>query len=223
MSKVREANGLTEKLVAFTDAAILEVIRHFTRESGVRSLERELASICRKVAREVVRAGDNAKLTRVTPKLVKKYLGVQRFRFGKTDKEDLIGVCTGLAYTESGGELLQTEVSVTSGKGKLQVTGRLGEVMQESANAAMSYIRSRSAGSGFRSMPWRAVVGSFRPSFGLQPLDRKMPIEALSREFPPPRSEGPVSMQEPGGTRTLQDSLFEEFPCLPFWSTRPTG
>ena len=143
VEKVREQNGLDETLVQFTDAAILEVVRHYTRESGVRSLERELSSICRKVARQVVKAGDDAKLTRVTPKLVKKLLGVHRFRFGQTESEDRVGMCTGLAYTEVGGELLQTEVSVTSGQGKLQVTGQLGDVMQESASAAMSYIRSR--------------------------------------------------------------------------------
>jgi len=143
VGKVREQNGLNEKLIEFTDGAILEIIRHYTRESGVRNLERELASICRKVARDVVKAGENAKLTRVTPKLVKKLLGVQRYRFGKTEAEDRVGMCTGLAYTEVGGELLQTEVSVTAGKGKMQVTGHLGEVMQESASAAMSYIRSR--------------------------------------------------------------------------------
>jgi ATP-dependent Lon protease len=141
--KVLEQNGLNETLIEFTDTAILEVVRHYTRESGVRNLERELSSICRKVAREVVKAGEKAKLKRVTPKVVKKLLGVQRFRFGKTEAEDRIGMCTGLAYTEVGGELLQTEVSVTSGKGKLQVTGHLGEVMTESASAAMSYIRSR--------------------------------------------------------------------------------
>jgi ATP-dependent Lon protease len=143
VDKVREANGLSAETIEFTDAAILEVIRHYTRESGVRNLERELASICRKVARDVVKAGESAGLTKVTPKLVKKLLGVPRFRHGKTEGEDKVGLVTGLAYTEVGGELLQTEVSVTSGKGKLQVTGRLGEVMQESANAAMSYVRSR--------------------------------------------------------------------------------
>jgi len=143
VEKVLEANGLKKEHIAFTDAAILEVIRHYTRESGVRSLERELASICRKVARVVVKAGDNAKLCKVNPKLVKKFLGVQRYRFGVTESEDRVGVTTGLAYTDVGGELLQTEVSVTSGSGKLQLTGRLGEVMQESAGAAMSYIRSR--------------------------------------------------------------------------------
>jgi ATP-dependent Lon protease len=141
--KQREANGLSAELVEFSDSAILELIRYYTRESGVRSLEREIASICRKVAREVVKAGDGAKLTRVTTARVKKLLGVQKYRFGRAEEADRVGVCTGLAYTETGGELLQTEVSVTPGKGKLQVTGRLGEVMQESANAAMSYVRSR--------------------------------------------------------------------------------
>ncbi|MDG2048528.1 MAG: endopeptidase La [Myxococcota bacterium] len=143
IDKVREQNGLKPDQISFTDAAILEVIRHYTRESGVRSLERELAAVARKVAREVVRQGDAYTPTKVTPKLVKKHLGVHRFRFGKTESEDRIGVTTGLAYTEVGGELLQTEVAVSAGQGKLQITGRLGEVMQESAGAAMSYIRSR--------------------------------------------------------------------------------
>jgi len=143
VAKVREANGLEEHHIEFTDSAILEVIRHYTRESGVRNLERELASIARKVAREVVRQGEDYKRTKVTPKLVKKYLGVHKYRYGKTESEDRVGVCTGLAFTEVGGELLQTEASVTPGSGKLQVTGHLGEVMQESAGAAMSYIRSR--------------------------------------------------------------------------------
>jgi ATP-dependent Lon protease len=141
--KQREANGLSEEHIEFTDSALLEIVRHYTRESGVRNLEREIASICRKVAREVVKAGDAATLTKITPARVKKLLGVQKFRFGRAEEGDRVGVCTGLAYTEVGGELLQTEVSVTPGKGKLQVTGRLGEVMQESANAAMSYVRSR--------------------------------------------------------------------------------
>ncbi len=143
VSKVRESNGLDEGQIEFTDAAILEIIRYYSRESGVRNLERELASIARKVAREVVSGGESYKPRKVTPKLVKKYLGVHRYRFGKTESEDRIGVTTGLAYTEVGGELLQTEVSVSAGQGKLQITGRLGEVMQESAGAAMSYIRSR--------------------------------------------------------------------------------
>jgi ATP-dependent Lon protease len=138
-----EANGLTAENIQFSDAAILELIRHYTRESGVRNLERELASICRKVARDVVKAGDKAGRARITPARVRKLLGVHRYRFGKAETEDRVGVTTGLAYTDVGGELLQTEVSVTPGKGKVQVTGRLGDVMQESANAALSYIRSR--------------------------------------------------------------------------------
>ena len=142
--KVVEANGLEPRHIEFSDAGLLDVIRHYTRESGVRSLERELASICRKVAREVVKEGvAEAKKRRVTPAMVRKLLGVPKHRFGMKEQEDRIGVCTGLAFTETGGELLQTEVSVTPGRGKLQITGRLGEVMQESANAAMSYIRSR--------------------------------------------------------------------------------
>ena len=143
VEKVCEANGLNEETIEFSDPSILEIVRHYTRESGVRNLERELAAVARKVALELVKAGGDAKKTKVTPKLVKKHLGVRRFRFGTTEAEDRVGVTTGLAYTDTGGELLQTEVSVTSGKGKLQLTGRLGDVMQESANAAMSYIRSR--------------------------------------------------------------------------------
>jgi ATP-dependent Lon protease len=142
--KVLEANGLKPEHIEFTDAAILEVIRHYTRESGVRSLEREIASICRKVAREVVKEGkERARHTRISPAKVRKLLGVHRFRHGLAEEGERVGVCTGLAYTDVGGELLQTEVAVTPGKGKLVVTGRLGEVMQESANAAMSYVRSR--------------------------------------------------------------------------------
>jgi ATP-dependent Lon protease len=142
--KVIEANGLQPKHIEFTDPGLLEVIRFYTRESGVRGLEREIASVCRKVAREVVKEGvDVAKRRRITPAVVRKFLGATKYRFGQKEQQDRVGVCTGLAFTETGGELLQTEVSVTPGRGKLQITGRLGEVMQESANAAMSYVRSR--------------------------------------------------------------------------------
>ncbi|HTF34852.1 MAG TPA: endopeptidase La [Myxococcota bacterium] len=149
--KQREANGLKPEHIDFQDSGLLEIIRHFTRESGVRSLEREIASICRKVAREVVKAGEQFKTARINAPAVRRYLGVPKYRFGKAEEADRVGVCTGLAYTETGGELLQTEVSVTPGKGKLQVTGRLGEVMQESANAALSYVRSRAKQLGLTS------------------------------------------------------------------------
>ncbi|MBK7947322.1 MAG: endopeptidase La [Deltaproteobacteria bacterium] len=151
VDKVRRDNGLADGDLLFAEGALLEVIRHYTRESGVRSLERELASIARKIAREKVSAGEKFRPVRVSQKLVKKYLGVSRYRFGRTEDENRIGVTTGLAYTEVGGDLLQTEVSVTPGKGKLLITGRLGEVMQESANAAMSYIRSRAKQLGLTS------------------------------------------------------------------------
>ena len=143
VAKQRGANGLKEGQVEFSDPAILEIIRRYTREAGVRNLEREIASICRKIAREVVKAGAAFEARRVSPGTVRRLLGVPKFRYGEKEEHDRVGVCTGLAYTDVGGELLQTEVSVTAGKGKLQVTGRLGEVMQESANAAMSYVRSR--------------------------------------------------------------------------------
>jgi len=151
VDKVRSDNGLREDQMGFSEGSILEVIRCYTRESGVRGLERELASIARKVAREVVSEGEQFQPVKVTPKRVRKYLGVQRHRFGQTENENRIGVTTGLAYTEVGGELLQTEVAVTPGKGKLMITGRLGEVMQESANAAMSYIRARAKQLGLTS------------------------------------------------------------------------
>ena len=144
--KQLENSGLEPEQIEFTDAGLLEVIRYYTRESGVRSLEREIASICRKVARRVASKkarGERARKARVTPAAVRRHLGVRKHRHGLAESEDRIGLSTGLAYPEVGGELLQTEVAVTTGKGKLVVTGRLGEVMQESANAAMSYVRSR--------------------------------------------------------------------------------
>ncbi len=137
-----EANGLKETSISFSDSAILAVIRHYTKEAGVRSLERELAAVCRKVAVEVVKK-DRENLIKVSGKSLVSFLGPPRFRYGKADAEHKIGVATGLAWTDMGGELLESEVQVLPGKGKLIITGRLGEVMQESATAAMSYVRSR--------------------------------------------------------------------------------
>jgi ATP-dependent Lon protease len=142
LEKQREANGLTGENVAFTDNALLGVIRHYTKEAGVRNLEREIAAICRKVAVEVVRKDRNAHI-QVGTKGLHKYLGPHKFRYGKAETEVKIGVTTGLAWTELGGELLATEVTVMPGKGQLIITGKLGDVMQESARAAMSYVRSR--------------------------------------------------------------------------------
>jgi ATP-dependent Lon protease len=142
VTKQREANGLVPENLELSDNALLNIIRHYTKEAGVRNLEREIASICRKVAVEVVKKDRQAKV-QVSGKTVTKYLGPPRYRYGKVEGEQKIGVATGLAWTELGGELLGTEVTVMPGKGKLIITGRLGDVMQESAQAALSYVRSR--------------------------------------------------------------------------------
>jgi len=141
--KQRQQTGLTEKNIAFTDEAILEIIRSYTREAGVRNLEREIGNTCRKVARKVVREGDKFEVT-VTQENVNDYLGVIRFRDTLANERSEVGLVTGLAWTEVGGSILMTEVSVVEGKGgKPILTGKLGDVMQESAQAAMTYVRSR--------------------------------------------------------------------------------
>jgi ATP-dependent Lon protease len=147
LSKQIEANGLSAQNVAFTDNAILGVVRHYTKEAGVRNLEREIAAICRKVAVEVVKKDRNAHM-QVGSKSLHKYLGAIKFRYGKVEGEQKIGVATGLAWTEMGGEILATEVTIMPGKGQLLITGKLGDVMQESAQAAMSYVRSRAVDLG---------------------------------------------------------------------------
>jgi ATP-dependent Lon protease len=143
IKKQFEANGLADKNVTLTDGAIYRVIREYTREAGVRNLEREIAAICRKIARKLAK-GDADATIRVTPSSIPKYLGVPRYRFGQIEQEDMIGLATGLAWTEVGGEILSTEVALMPGKGNLTITGKLGDVMKESAQAALSYIRSRS-------------------------------------------------------------------------------
>ena len=142
ISKQLEAHGLKPEQLAFTDQGLFEIIRRYTKEAGVRNLEREIASVCRKVAREVVSSEADVH-ARVGPKQVKKYLGTPRYRFGKREETDQVGIATGLAFTEAGGELLTIEALVTSGKGRVKVSGQLGEVMQESAHAAVSYVRRR--------------------------------------------------------------------------------
>ncbi|OGQ79736.1 MAG: endopeptidase La [Deltaproteobacteria bacterium RIFCSPLOWO2_12_FULL_60_19] len=142
VGKQREANGLSEQNIILTDNALLGLIRHYTKEAGVRSLDREIASLCRKVAVEVVKTDKNASI-QVGGKSLHKYLGAVKFRYGKAEGGEHIGVTTGLAWTELGGELLATEVTIMPGKGQLIITGQLGDVMKESAQAAMSYVRSR--------------------------------------------------------------------------------
>ncbi len=143
IKKQIEQNGLSPENISFTDNAIFTIIRLYTKEAGVRNLEREISSICRKVAKEVVRRGKDTKI-QITARSIHKYLGVPKYRYGQTEEKDNIGVATGLAWTDVGGELLQTEATIMPGKGNLVLTGKLGEVMQESAQAALSYVRSRS-------------------------------------------------------------------------------
>ena len=142
IKKQREANGLKGENIHFSDGAIYEIIRRYTREAGVRNLEREIASICRKVAKEVVKNGPDTKL-RIAETTVAKYLGVPKHHYGLAEERPEIGLAIGLAWTEFGGELLGIEVAIMPGKGGLTITGKLGEVMQESAQAALSYVRSR--------------------------------------------------------------------------------
>jgi ATP-dependent Lon protease len=137
-----KANGLTPKNIHFSDAAIRKIVQGYTREAGVRSLEREIASICRKVAKKVLKEGKQVYM-RISAEGIQKYLGVPKFRYEKGERQNQVGLANGLAWTEVGGELLTTEVTVMQGRGNLIITGKLGEVMQESAQAAMSYVRSR--------------------------------------------------------------------------------
>ncbi|MCI0372349.1 MAG: endopeptidase La, partial [candidate division NC10 bacterium] len=142
VAKQIKAHGLSDQNVAFTEEALQEIIRRYTREAGVRNMEREISSILRKVARQVVLEGTSFR-AEVTPESVLTYLGVPRYRTSRQEERNEIGTATGLAWTEVGGEILPIEVSLMPGKGHLILTGKLGDVMQESARAAMSWVRSR--------------------------------------------------------------------------------
>jgi len=144
VAKQRKATGLEEKTVQFSDEGIYHIIRYYTREAGVRNLEREIANICRKTARRVLKEGREIAIA-ITPETVGEFLGVIKFRDLESEKKSEIGLAHGLAWTEVGGQLLGTEATLMEGKGKLTLTGKLGDVMQESAQAAMSYVRSRAA------------------------------------------------------------------------------
>ncbi|WP_069469894.1 endopeptidase La [Candidatus Marithrix sp. Canyon 246] len=145
LEKQLKNNGLKQSELSISDAAIRDIIRFYTREAGVRNLERELAKISRKVIREILQA---SKKVAVSAKNLNKYLGVQRFRYGRAKETDHIGQVTGLAWTEVGGDLLTIEAAMMLGKGKLSYTGQLGDVMQESIQAAMSVVRGRSQSLG---------------------------------------------------------------------------
>lgn len=146
--KQMKAHGLEEDEFSVSDAAIQDIIRYYTREAGVRNLEREIANICRKSVKEIL--VDKKNTVKITGKNIEKFSGVKRYRYGEAEHENLIGVTTGLAWTEVGGELLSIEAVVLYGKGRMTITGKLGDVMQESIKAAASYVQSQAVSFGIK-------------------------------------------------------------------------
>lgn len=149
ISKQVKDHGLKEGEWSLSDEALREVVRRYTREAGVRNLERELAKLVRKATKELVQDPET-KSVDVTPENLEKYAGVPKFRYGETEEEDLVGVVTGLAWTEVGGDILHIEGAMAPGKGKMTTTGKLGDVMQESISAAATYVRARSIEFGIK-------------------------------------------------------------------------
>ena len=143
IEKQMAQNGLKNDEIAIRDSVIRDIIRYYTREAGVRNLDREIANICRKIVKRILLKPSEKKVT-VTPKKLESLLGVKHYRYGMMEEENRIGQVTGLAWTEVGGELLTIETAIVDGKGKITRTGKLGDVMQESIEAAMTVVRSRS-------------------------------------------------------------------------------
>ncbi|MBP2312421.1 endopeptidase La [Azospirillum soli] len=150
IEKQVEANGLKKGEFVISDDALRDLIRYYTREAGVRSLEREIANLCRKAVKEILMKGSNGGKVSITRRNLDKYAGVRRFHFGEAELEDLVGVTTGLAWTEVGGELLSIEAVALPGKGRVTTTGKLGDVMKESVQAAESYVKSRATAFGIK-------------------------------------------------------------------------
>jgi ATP-dependent Lon protease len=148
IAKQLEANGLKEGEWKITDTALYDLVRYYTREAGVRNLEREIAGLARKAVKEIVSGTKTA--VEVTPENLGDYAGVRKFRFGEIEGEDQVGVVTGLAWTEVGGDTLQIESVMLPGKGRMQTTGKLGDVMKESIDAARSFVRSKATHFGIK-------------------------------------------------------------------------
>ncbi|MGA2630877.1 MAG: endopeptidase La [Terriglobia bacterium] len=148
--------GIKKENLTFTDESLVSIIRHYTREAGVRNLEREIANICRKIARKVVKDGKGLQIT-LKADDVQEYLGVIKFRDTKAEEKNEVGLATGMAWTEVGGQILNIEATIMPGKGKLTLTGKLGDVMQESGHAALSYVRSRASRLGLGADFYRHV------------------------------------------------------------------
>jgi ATP-dependent Lon protease len=170
--KQMKTHGLKEEEWSVTDDALKDLIRYYTRESGVRNLEREIANLTRKSIKEILMEEGTTKVN-VTRKNLDKFAGVRKFSYGEAEKEDMVGVTTGLAYTDMGGDLLQVESVTIPGKGKITITGKLGEVMQESVQAAASYVRSRSL-----------VFGITPPMFQTKDIHVHVPEGATPKDGP---------------------------------------
>jgi ATP-dependent Lon protease len=168
--KQTKMNGLSDETIKISKNAIQTLIQRYTREAGVRNLEREIASVCRKAARQITKEKGRKKV-QVSAQSIAKYLGVPRYRYGSIEEKDEIGLSTGMAWTQVGGELLAIETVILPGKGKLTVTGKLGEVMQESAQAAMSYVRSRATALGLDKDFYKAVDIHVHVPEGATPKD----------------------------------------------------
>jgi ATP-dependent Lon protease len=171
LPKQLEAHALKEGEWSITDAGLLDLVRYYTREAGVRNLERELAGLARKAVREIV--SKKAKSVQITPKNLEKYAGVRKFRYGEMEGEDQVGVVTGLAWTEVGGETLTIEAVMLPGKGRMQATGKLGDVMKESIDAARSYVRSRATS-----------IGITPPTFDKRDIHVHVPEGATPKDGP---------------------------------------
>jgi ATP-dependent Lon protease len=171
VKRSREATGLNDENLNFGDDGLLHIIRHYTHEAGVRNLEREIQNIARKVARKVVTDGAETVKVEITAANASEYLGILKYREFWLEKHNEIGLTTGLAWTEVGGSVLSTEATLMEGKGRLTLTGKLGDVMQESAQAAMSYVRSRSAQFGLAKDFYRTLDVHLHVPEGAIPKD----------------------------------------------------
>ncbi|MCJ2163645.1 MULTISPECIES: endopeptidase La [unclassified Pseudodesulfovibrio] len=171
LPKQIKQHGLKPENLKLSENSILDVVRYYTKEAGVRNLERELASICRKSAMKIVEENDREKSISINTQSLQKMLGVTKYSYGEREQESQVGVCNGLAWTQLGGEMLLVEVVLMPGKGKVEITGKLGDVMQESARAAVSYIRSRSDLLGLKSDFYKMVDIHIHVPDGATPKD----------------------------------------------------
>ncbi len=188
IAKQSEAHGLKKDEWSISEEALRDLIRYYTREAGVRNLEREIANLARKSVRDIVT--NKTKKVQITRKNLEKSAGVQKFRFGETEAEDMVGVVSGLAWTEVGGEILTIESVVVPGKGNIKNTGKLGDVMQESVSAAMSYVRSRSIRFGLKPTLFEKRISTCMYRKG-QP--RRTALPPVSPWQPPSSRSSPAS------------------------------